>query len=175
MARALLIFGLVLCVMIAAGQGAVSAQADVQGAGQVAVRVEPAHLQGPRVLAEQTEQGAIRDYLDAWKAMRAAMNQNQPGLLNADFVGTAKDKLTETIHEQAAAGIHTQYQDRAHDLQVVFYSPDGLSIELIDKVDYDVQVFDNQHSVSTQQTHAQYVVLLTPAEVRWRVRVFQAQ
>lgn len=175
MARALLIFGLVLCVMIAAGQGAASAQADVQGAGQAAVRVEPAHLQGPRVLAEQTEQGAIRDYLDAWKAMRAAMNQNQPGLLNADFVGTAKDKLTETIHEQAAAGIHTQYQDRAHDLQVVFYSPDGLSIELIDKVDYDVQVFDNQHSVSTQQAHAQYVVLLTPAEVRWRVRVFQAQ
>lgn len=172
MVRAGVLFALVLGAGMAAG--AAARPADVQD-GQTSVRVEPAHLQGPRVLAEQTEQGAIEDYLEAWKAMRAALDQNQPGLLNADFVGTAKDKLTETIHQQAAAGIHTRYQDRAHDLQVVFYSPEGLSIELIDNVDYDVQVFDHEHALSTQQAHAQYVVLLTPAEVRWRVRVLQAQ
>lgn len=167
MARALLVYGLVLGAGIAAGQGA--------AAGQATVRVAPSRLQGPHVLAEQTEQGAIRDYLEAWKAMRAALDQNQPGLLNVDFVGTAKDKLTESIHEQAAAGIHTQYRDRAHNLQIIFYSPEGLSIELIDTVDYDVQVFDHDHSVSTKQIHARYVVLLTPAEVRWRVRVLQAE
>ncbi len=172
MRRGLVIFGLLLGMGIAAG--AAPGQAAAQD-GQATVQVEPAHLDGPRVLAEQTAQGAIRDYLDAWKAMRTALEQNQPGPLNADFVGTAKDKLTETIHEQAAAGIHTVYRDRAHDLQVVFYSPGGLSIELIDNVDYDVQVFDHEHSLSSQQAHARYVVLLTPAEVRWRVRVFQAQ
>lgn len=165
--RALLIVGLMMAVSAGTAAG--------QDAAQPAVRVEPAHLQGPRALAEQTEQGAIRDYLEAWKAMRAALDQNQPGLLSADFVGTAKDKLTDTIHEQAAAGIHSHYQDRAHDLQIVFYSPDGLSIELIDNVDYDVQIFDHDHSLSTQQAHARYVVLLTPAEVRWRVRVLQAE
>lgn len=172
MGKALLVFAMLLGAGMMATPAA--AQADVPD-GQTAVRVEPSHLQGPRPLAEQTEQGAIRDYLEAWKAMRAALEQNQPGLLNADFVGTAKDKLTETIHEQVAAGLHTRYQDRSHDLQIVFYSPEGLSIELIDAVDYDVQVFDSEHTLSTQQAHAKYVVLLTPAEVRWRVRVLQAQ
>lgn len=172
MTRALMVSGLLFGLGIAAGTA--PGQAGGQD-GEAAVRVEPVHLQGPRVLAEQTEQGAIRDYLDAWKAMSAALDQNQPGLLNADFVGTAKDKLIETIHEQAAAGIHTRYRDRAHDLQVVFYSPEGLSIELIDNVDYDVQVIGHEHSLSSQQAHARYVVLLTPAEVRWRVRVLQAQ
>lgn len=172
MAKALWFFGLLLGAGITAIPAA--GQADVPD-GQATVRVEPSHLQGPRALADQTEQGAIRDYLEAWKTMRAALEQNQPGLLNADFVGTEKDKLTETIHEQVAAGLHTRYQDRSHDLQVVFYSPEGLSIELVDTVDYDVQVFDNEHTLSTQQAHARYVVLLTPAEVRWRVRVLQAQ
>ncbi len=153
---------------MAAGQAGV-------GAGQATVRVEPAHLSGPRALAEQTEQAAIRDYLESWQTMCAALEQNQPGLLNADFTGTAKDKLSETIHEQEAAGIDTRYEARAHDLQIVFYSPEGLSIELIDNVDYDVQVFDQGKSVSTEPVHARYIVLLTPAEVRWRVRVLQAE
>jgi hypothetical protein len=174
MVRALLVFGLVLVAFACFAAAQAAGQAGVQS-GQATVRVEPLHLQGPRVLAEQTEQGAIRDYMEAWKAMRAALDQNQPALLNADFVGTAHDKLTETIHEQAAAGIHTQYRDRTHDLQIVFYSPEGSSIEIIDNVDYDLQVFDHDHSVSTQQAHARYVVLLTPAEVRWRVRVLQAE
>ncbi len=154
--------------------GAIFAVASVTAAAQATVRVEPTHLDGPRALAEQTEQGAIRDYLESWKTMRAALNQNQPALLNADFVGTAKDKLTQTIHEQAAAGIHTRYTDKAHDLQIVFYSPEGLSIQLQDTVDYEVQVFDHDKSLSIRQVHARYIVVLTPAEVRWRVRVLQA-
>lgn len=175
--RAVLISGLLLSVVAAMTARHVHAQ-DGQAAlpdEQASVRVEPAHLEGPRVLAEQTQQGAIRDYVEAWKAMRTALDQNQPSLLNADFVGTAKDTLTDTIHEQAAAGMHALYQDRAHDLQIVFYSPEGLSIELIDNVDYDVQIFDHDHAVSTQRAHGRFVVLLTPAEVRWRVRVLQAE
>lgn len=165
MARGILIFGAL----------SIAAAGLVWGQDSPAVRVEPAHLDGPRKLAAQTEQGAIRDYLESWKAMSKALEQNQPGLLNANFVGRAKDKLTETIHEQGSAGIHTRYQDRAHDLQIVFYSPDGLSIELVDNVDYDVQIFDHDQPISTQQEHAHYVVVLTPAEVRWRVRVLQAE
>lgn len=143
--------------------------------GQATVRVEAAHLSGPRELAAQTAQGAVRDYLDSWKSMRTALEQNRPDLLNADFVGTAKDKLTDTIHEQAAAGMHTVYHDRAHDLQIVFYSPEGLSIELTDTVDYDVQVFDHGSLVSSQPMHGRFIVVLTPAEVRWRVRIMQSE
>lgn len=139
------------------------------------VRVEPSNLHGPRPLQQQTATAAIRDYLESWQSLRAALEQNRANLLDPDFVGTARDKLTNTIHEQAAQGVHTRYQDRSHDLQIVFYSPEGLSIQLIDNVEYDEQVFDHDKVLTTQHVRARYVIVLTPAEMRWRVRVFQAQ
>ncbi len=144
------------------------------GADQPSVRVEPANLQGPRPLQKQTEAAAIRDYLQAWESLRAAFEQNRADLLSADFVGTAKDKLADTIQEQAKLGIRTRYQDRSHDLQIVFYSPEGQSIQLIDQAEYDVQVINHDKVQTTQRIRARYIVVLTPAEVRWRVRVFQA-
>ena len=66
-------------------------------AGQADVRVEPSQLQGPRALEEQTQSAVIRDYLRAWKAVNAAFEGNDAALLDRDFVGTAHDKLAETI------------------------------------------------------------------------------
>lgn len=144
-------------------------------AAQADVRVEPTQLQGPRPLEEQTKNAAVRNYLQAWETLRTALEGNDIGPLDRDFTGTARDKLAETVQQQAAAGIHTRYQDKSHEIKIVFYSPDGLSLELTDEVEYDVQMFDRDKQLSTQQVHARYVVVLTPAEVRWRVRVFQAQ
>ena len=158
---------LILCAVVAASSGVGTAQADV--------RVEPVHLQGPRVLQEQTQAAVIRDYLQGWQTMAAAFDQNRVDLLDRDFVGTARDKMAEAVQQQSAAGIHTRYQDKSHDLQIVFYSPEGLSIQLIDNVEYSVQVLDRDKVETTQQVRARYVVVLTPTEVRWRVRVFQAQ
>jgi hypothetical protein len=145
------------------------------GASQPTVRVEPASLQGPRALNDQTRDGVVRDYLQAWQSVSAALQQNRPELLDRDFVGTAKDKLTDTIHDQVTTGISTRYLDRSHDLQIVFYSPEGLSVQLVDNVEYEVQVLDHGKIQTTQTAHARYVVVLTPAEVRWRVRVFQGE
>jgi hypothetical protein len=142
--------------------------------GQPTVRVEPIHLQGPRPLAEQTSTAVVRDYLEAWQAMRAAMESNQAAPLDAYFVGSARDKLGDTIDEQTGSGLRTRYRDRAHEIQIVFYSPEGLSIQLVDTVDYDVDVLDHDKVQTTQHEHARYVVVMTPTEVRWRVRVFQA-
>jgi hypothetical protein len=155
----------VLCAALAT---ALSASAD-----QSSVRVEPMKLQGPRVLNDQTRDAVIRNYLDAWQSLGKALAENRTDLLDRDFVGTAKDKLTDTIHEQVTAGISTRYVERNHDLQIVFYSPEGLSVQLLDKVDYDVQVLDHGKVQSTQQEHAQYVVVLSPSEVRWRIRILQ--
>jgi hypothetical protein len=141
---------------------------------QATVRVEPAHLQGPRPLEKQTEAAVIRDYLQAWQSLSNAFDQNRIDLLDRDFVGSAKDKLESTIQEQAKLGIHTRYQDRAHDLQIVFYSPEGLSIQLIDNVEYDVQVLDHDKVQTTQKVKTRYIAVLTPSEVRWRVRIFQS-
>jgi hypothetical protein len=145
------------------------------GADRASVRVEPTNLQGPRALQSQTQAAAIRDYLQAWDSLTAALGQNRADLLNADFVGTAKDKLTDTVQGQARLGIRTRYQDRSHDLQIVFYSPDGLSIQLIDNAEYDVQVLDHDKAQTAQRVRARYIVVMTPAEIRWRVRVLQSK
>src|SRR5579862_4212684 len=110
---------------------------------QASVQVDASHVQGPRPLEEQTKTAAIRDYLKSWQSMSDALGQNRVDLLDADFVGAAREKLGETIAEQTKLGIQTRYQDRAHHIQFVFYSPEGLSIELIDRVEYDVQVIDH--------------------------------
>jgi hypothetical protein len=124
-------------------------------------------------MQDQTGKAAIRDYLQSWQTLGAALEQNRAGLLDSDFVGSAKNTFTATIQQQAALGISTRYQDRSHDLQFVFYSPDGLSIELTDNVEYDVQLLDQGRIKTTQHVSGRYLVVLTPAEVRWKVRVFQ--
>jgi hypothetical protein len=151
------------------------AAASTLAAAQPAVHVEPSNLQGPRALEDQTRTAAIRDYLQSWQGLEAAFNQNRVDLLDRDFVGAAHDKLSDTIQQQTKLGIRTSYTDRVHDLQVVFYSPDGLSIELTDKVDYDLQVFDHDKPQGTAQVSARYVVVMTPAEAGWKVRVLQAE
>jgi hypothetical protein len=107
--------------------------------------------------------------------MRSAFDQNRAALLNRDFEGEAKDKLAAAISGQIKSGIHTKYEDRSHNIQIVFYSPEGLSIQLVDNVEYDQQVFQNGKLLATQPARARYVVVMTPSQVRWRVRVFQAQ
>jgi len=144
-------------------------------ADQPTVHVQEPHLQGPRELQEQTAKAVVQDYLDAWQSMGKALDQNRPDLLDRDFVGSAKEKLAATIKQQSGAGVHTAYRDRSHDVQILFYSPEGLSIQLADNVEYEVQLSSGGKSVGTQQVKARYIVVLTPTEVRWRVRIFQAQ
>jgi hypothetical protein len=156
---------LILCTVLTAASASVTAQATV--------RVETANLQGPRPLQEQTGTAAIRDYLQSWQVLSAALEQNRADMLDPDFVGSAKDTLTATIQQQTALGISARYQDSVHDLQIVFYSPDGLSIEIADKVEYDVQILEHERVRTTQHVSERYLIILTPAEVRWRVRVFQ--
>ena len=145
------------------------------GADQPAVRVEPPSLQGPRQLQPQTAKAVVQDYLDSWAILGSAFSQNRPDLLNHAFIGEAEDKLVGTIKQQRSNDVHTVYRDKSHDVKILLYSPDGLSIELADAVQYDVQLFDHDKAIGTEQVRARYIVVLTPTEVRWRVRIFQAQ
>jgi hypothetical protein len=154
---------------------ALTAALSAFAADQPAVHVEQPHLQGPRELQQQTAKAVVQDYLDAWQSMGKALDQNRPDLLDRDFTGAAKDKLAATIKEQSAAGVHTSYRDRSHDVQILLYSPEGLSIQLADNVEYEVQLSSGGKSVGTQQVKSRYIVVLTPSEVRWRVRIFQAE
>ena len=155
--------------------GLVVAATFVFGSDQPAVRVESTDSVGPRTLEAQTKAAVVRDYLQAWSSFGRAFEQNREEILDADFVGVAKEKLEDTIREQAKLGIQTRYRDGSHDIQLVFYSPEGLSIQLVDTVEYDVQLLDQEKLLITQHVHARYVAVLTPTEVRWKVRVFQGE
>jgi len=157
-------------LMAVATLGAVCAVA----AAQATVHVQASHLDGPRPLADQTAKAVIQDYVESWQTLHSALDQNRVDALDRDFVGTAKDKLTETIQQQAKLGLRTNYQDRSHDVQIVFYSPEGLSIELTDNVEYDQQILDRDKVVTMQHVSARYLVVMTPSETRWRVRILQA-
>ena len=99
------------------------------------VHVQQPHLQGPRELQETTAKAVVQNYLDSWHSMSEALGQNRPDLLDRDFVGAAKQKLAATIKQQKLAGVNTTYRDRSHDVQSLFYSPEGLSLQLDDKVE----------------------------------------
>lgn len=139
------------------------------------VRVEPPDLHGSRQLdaAGVTEKSVIHNYLESWQSLRNALDSNQASLLSPHFVGTAHDKLAGVVAEQSKIGIHTRYLDRSHDLQIVFYSPEGLSIELTDDVVYDEQVMEGANVLSSQTIRARYLAVLTPTDVRWTVRILQ--
>lgn len=144
------------------------------GYSQATVHVEPSHLQGPRELQDQTANAVVRDYIDAWGTLNTALHENRADVLDRDFVGDAKAKIADTIQQQLKAGLKTGYKDVSHDVQIVFYSPEGLSVQLVDNVEYDVQLMDHDKIQGNQHVRARYVVVLTPSETRWRVRVFQA-
>ena len=78
---------------------------------------------GPRNLEAQTRAAVVRDYLQAWKSLNGALQENRADLLDASFVGIAKEKLTDTVREQQALGMKTNYRDLSHDLKIIFYSP----------------------------------------------------
>jgi hypothetical protein len=155
--------------------GAVLVASGALAADQPSVEVEPTNLQGPRPLAKQTASAVVHDYLQAWQSMAAAMDQNRPDLLDRDFVGEAREKLGATVAEQTKFGMRTHYQERSHDIKIIFYSPEGLSIQLVDNIEYDEQLLTNGKVVAVQAVHARYVAVLTPTEVQWKVRILQSE
>lgn len=146
----------------------------LSGAGQPAVRVVPMDSVGPRPVEKQTQSSVVRDYLQAWQTLGSALGGNRADLLDGYFVSVAKEKLADTIREQKNLGMETSYRDQSHDIQVVFYSPEGLSIQLLDNVEYDVEVRDHGKTVGTQHVRTRYIAVLTPTESKWKVRVFQS-
>jgi len=138
------------------------------------VRVDASMPASPRQIEPQTQSATVRDYLESWKAMGSAFEQNRPDMLAQDFVGSAAEQLSGAIKEQSALGIQTHYQDISHDIRFLFYSPEGMSIEFTDIVKFNVQVYDHGRLISSKEESTRYLVVMTPSEVRWRIRIFQA-
>ncbi len=128
----------------------------------------------PREVEPATKTAVQRDYAAAWQSMIQALDQNQPELLQANFVGTAADKLAGTISEQRKAGLHRRYVDGGHQVQGVFYSAEGSGIELHDVAQLQVQLLDGDKVIHSENVTLKYIAILTAAEASWKVRILQA-
>jgi len=147
----------------------------VPGADKPSVRVGSMDSVGPRAVEKQTQLSIVRDYLLAWQSLARALAQNRPASLDDSFTGIARDKLADTIREQSKLGFQTHYRDTTHNLQVIFYSPEGLSIQLLDDVEYDIELYEKGKLLGTQHVRSRYLSVLTPTESKWKVRIFEAQ
>ncbi len=128
---------------------------------------------GPRQVEDTTEKALARDYARAWNSMEAALAENRVDGLDTDFAGVALDELKDRVSEQQHTGLHTRFVDHGHRLQAVFYSPEGSAVQLIDTAQIEVQYLDGDKVLHSEQRTANYTVVMTAGENRWKVRVLQ--
>jgi hypothetical protein len=128
---------------------------------------------GPRALENLTERGIVRDYRLAWTSMSRALELNRLDFLDGPFAGEAKQWLRQTIANQHS-GLSQRYLDQDHQLEAVFYAPEGDAIELHDTARYRLELLDGGKLIYGQAMTVHYVVLMTPSADRWMVRQLQA-
>ena len=144
-----------------------------QTASKVQVKLSASGV-APREIEETTGNAIVRDYSQAWQAMAQALDQNRADVLGSSFVGIARKKLADAVEQQKKSNLRTVYVDRGHQLQAVFYSPEGSAMQLRDTAKYDLQVYDGNSLVSSEEVTQPYLVVMTPTADRWQVRVLQA-
>ena len=173
--RALRIFAIALAVLCAASLVRVRA-ADLpkqQPSPTTQVALDTQNV-GPRDLEDITARSVQRAYAMAWSEMGDALDQNKPSLLNPHFTGFARDEFGARIADQQKLGLHTRIVDHGHKATAVLYPADGLSIQLRDVAQLEIQVMSGDKVLSTENVTRHYVVVLTPAETSWKVRILQA-
>ncbi len=127
----------------------------------------------PRDVEDQTKESISRDYSKAWQTLEQALEENRPELLSSDFVGYAQDHWLQAVKAQKAAGLSRRIVDQGHHVQVIFYSPDGSAMQLRDTAQLEIQYRDGSKVIHSEKLSAQYLVLMTPAENSWKVRLLQ--
>jgi hypothetical protein len=127
----------------------------------------------PRAVEPTTADAIQRNYAHAWQSLASALEQNRADLLNEDFVGGARTQLQEAIRAQQQNGLSRHVTDHGHKVRVNFYSPDGSTIQATDTADLEIEYREGNRVLSSERVRASYIVLLTPAENSWKVRVLQ--
>jgi hypothetical protein len=128
---------------------------------------------GPREVEETTRAAIQREYGNAWQAMTKSLAGNYDAGVGASFAGTAKDTLLSQLEQQKHNNLSTRIIDRGHKLDVVFYSPEGSAMQLRDTAQLEKQYLSGSSVVHSESITAQYVVLMSVTEDRWKVRLLQ--
>ncbi len=124
----------------------------------------------PRPIEELTGTMIARHYALAWRDLAEALESGRAEALSEEFTGFAKDRLVRRIGEQNRAGVHVRIVDHGHQLKAIFYSTDGSAMQLLDQTQLEIQTFDGNKLIDTQDAPQEYMVLMTPGADRWYVR-----
>ena len=166
--RFLLLGSVVALVLSAALPQAANVFAEAPAVVQV--KLDAAQIQ-PRPLEQLTGRAIVRTYSNAWKNLETALAENRPQLIDESFVGYAHDKLLSQVQEQQKAGLNTRYVDHGHEVEAIFYSPEGSAIELRDTARLELQLLDGGKVVSSRNVTRKYIAIVTVVEDGWKVRV----
>jgi hypothetical protein len=128
----------------------------------------------PRAVEPLTERTIVRDYKFAWENLAVAMESSSLSPLNGLFAGTASRWLEDAINSQQRSGISKRLLNQNHNVEAVFYAPEGDVMELHDTADYDLEILDGGKAIHDEHVQVRYVVLMTPAADRWVVRQLQS-
>ena len=128
---------------------------------------------GPRPIEELTGTTIARHYSLAWRDMAGALESDRTEGLSEEFTGFARDRLVRRIGEQNQLGVHVRIVDHGHQLKAVFYSTDGSAMQRLDQAQLEIQTFDGNKLIDTQNAPREYMVLMTPGADRWYVRDLQ--
>jgi hypothetical protein len=150
-----------------------SARVHADNTPGIPVKLDASGIQ-PRQLEQSTGEAVVREYAKAWQSMAAAIEQNRADLLNDSFVGNAHDTLASQIEWQKKSGLSVRYVDHGHELQGIFYSPEGSAIEVRDTAHLEIQILDGGKVVSSQAADRHYIGIMTVADDRWKVRVLES-
>jgi hypothetical protein len=127
----------------------------------------------PREVEDTTQKAIVRDYTAAWAALTAALAKNETAVLDASFTGVARDELGARVAAQRKNGLRTEITDRGHKLEAVVYTPEGSAMQLHDTAQVDLQIMDGGKVIHSEHATLHYVVLMTVAEDRWKVRLLE--
>ena len=164
-----------LCVVMAAVFvalcSAASRAADSESLPRVQLNTKNAT---PRTVEELTEKALLRDYASSWRNLAEAYESASTAPLDPYFVDSARSGLGAAITGEAKTGVRSRYLEQQHDVQAVFYAPEGDAIELHDTMTCQIQIVDGGKVLHEEQAKLHYVVILTPAADRWVIRQLQA-
>jgi hypothetical protein len=127
----------------------------------------------PREVEAATASAVQRDYLHAWQSLASALEKNRGDLLAENFVGGARQQWQGAIGAQQQNSLSRRIVDHGHQMRVTFYSPDGSAMEAIDSVDLEIEYREGSRVLSSERVQSRYLVLLTPGDNSWKVRVLQ--
>ena len=124
----------------------------------------------PREVEDTTEKAIVRDYSTAWRAIESGLANDDVNALDAGLVGFARDRFADAIASQNKTGVKVRYTDKGHQVEAVFYSPDGSSMQLRDTAKLTREVLDGDKVLSRDEITAHYIAIMAVTEDRWKLR-----